>query len=308
MRRVTRSTSPTRSASSSAGERLRRPSARCEPIEPPPRPRAHRPRVAVVRERVQVRARGAAEQRVERGSPVRRPARRPSRCPARVQLARRSPARRPTAARPGSGCRNASSRVGRDDEQPVRLRDRARDLGEELRPRDADRDREPDLARARRARSRAAISRGVPASRSMPAHVEERLVDREPLDERRRVLEDREDRLARLGVGGHARRHDDRVRAEPPRLPAAHRRAHAERLRLVARGEHDAAADDHRPAAQRAGRRAARPTRRTSRGRRGGSSPATRTDVRTESPGRNRDAERSARQPARPADPGALVT
>ena len=31
---------------------------------------------------------------------------------------------------------------------------------------------------------------------------------------------------------------------------AAHRGAHAERLRLVAGGEHDAAADDHRPAAQ----------------------------------------------------------
>ena len=34
------------------------------------------------------------------------------------------------------------------------------------------------------------------------------------------------------------------------RLRPAHRRAHAARLRLVARGEHDAAADDHRPAPQ----------------------------------------------------------
>ena len=40
------------------------------------------------------------------------------------------------------------------------------------------------------------------------------------------------------------------MRAEPPRLRAAHRRADAVRLRLVARGEHDAPADDHRPAAQ----------------------------------------------------------
>ena len=34
--------------------------------------------------------------------------------------------------------------VGLDDEQPVGLRDAARDLGQELRPRDADRDRQPD--------------------------------------------------------------------------------------------------------------------------------------------------------------------
>ena len=68
-------------------------------------------------------------------------------------------------------------------------------------------------------RSRTAISSGEPDDPLHPAHVEERLVDREPLDERRRVVEDREHRLARLGVGRHARRHDDRVRAQPPRLP-----------------------------------------------------------------------------------------
>ena len=58
--------------------------------------------------------------------------------------------------------------VGRHDEQPVGLRDAARDLGEELRPRDADRDRQPDLARARARRSRTAISSGVPAIRRSP--------------------------------------------------------------------------------------------------------------------------------------------
>ena len=57
-----------------------------------------------------------------------------------------------------------------------------------------------------------------------PADVEERLVDREPLDQRRRVLEELEHGLARLRVRGHPRRDDDRMRAEPPRLPAAHRR------------------------------------------------------------------------------------
>ena len=97
-------------------------------------------------------------------------------------------------------------------------------------------------------RSLAAISTGLPASRFHPAGVEERLVDREPLDERRRVLEDAEDGLARLRVRLHARRHDDRVRAEPagagrpsPCEPAPWPRS-SRRARRPA--------DDDRPAAQ----------------------------------------------------------
>ena len=101
-----------------------------------------------------------------------------------------------------------------------------------------------------RSRNRAAICGGCPGEAFEPADVEERLVDREPLHERRRVLEDREDGLARLRVGGHPRRHDDRVRAESARLAAAHRRLDAVRLRLVAGREHDSAADDHGPPAQ----------------------------------------------------------
>ncbi len=126
--------------------------------------------------------------------------------------------------------------------------------------------------------------RSPPAARdrSQPADVEERLVDREPLDERRRVVEHREHGLARLGVGRHPRRHDDRVGAQPPRLPPAHRGPDAVRLGLVARREHDSAADDHGPPAQARHRRAARPTRRTRRDRHAGSSPRrTRTYVRT---------------------------
>ncbi len=104
-----------------------------------------------------------------------------------------------------------------------------------------------------------------------PADVEERLVDRDALDERRGVLEDREHRLARLDVRVEPRRHHDRLRAQLARLPPAHRRADAERLRLVARGQHHAAADDRPAGRAAAARRAARPTRRTSRGRRAGS-------------------------------------
>jgi len=81
-------------------------------------------------------------------------------------------------------------------------------------------------------------------------NVEERLVDREPFDERRAVVEDAKGRLARLGIRRHPRRDDDRARAQPPCLPAAHRRAHPEGLGLVARGQHHSRADDDRPAAQ----------------------------------------------------------
>ena len=91
---------------------------------------------------------------------------------------------------------------------------------------------------------------GRPGEPPQPAHVEERLVDREPLDERCRVLEQGEHGLARLRVRRHASRHDDRVRAETLRLALAHRGADAVRLRLVACGQHDAAADDDRAAAQ----------------------------------------------------------
>ena len=84
-----------------------------------------------------------------------------------------------------------------------------------------------------------------------PGDVEERLVDRYALDERRRPLEDREDGLARLDVGIEAGRHDDGVRAQRARLGATHGRPHAVGLRLVARSEHDPAADEHRASAQR---------------------------------------------------------
>ena len=71
-------------------------------------------------------------------------------------------------------------------------------------------------SRATRARSSAAISSGGPDDLAQAADLEERLVDREALDERRGVAEDREHGLARRGVGVHPRRHDDRLGAERP--------------------------------------------------------------------------------------------
>ena len=139
--------------------------------------------------------------------------------------------------------------VGLDDEQPVGLRDAARHLRQELRPRHPDRDRQAD-----------ALAHVVPQARRdlggrsceppHPANVEERLVDRERLDERRCVVEDGEHRLARLRVRTHPRLHDDHVGTASACLAGAHRRPHARRLGLVARRQHDPAAHDHRPATE----------------------------------------------------------
>ena len=150
----------------------------------------------------------------------------------------------------GSGCRNASSPSGGHHQQAVGLGHAARHLGQELRPRHAD----GDGAGRPRSRTCRRSATGDLDRRArhppQPADVEERLVDRDPLDQRRRVLEDREHGLARFRVGRHPRRHHDGLRAEPPGLDAAHGRAHPEGPGLVAGGQHDAAADDHRPPPQ----------------------------------------------------------
>ena len=139
--------------------------------------------------------------------------------------------------------------VGRDDEQAVRLRDGARDLREELRPRHADGDPQPDALEDGPAQPNGDLG-GRAGEPLEPAHVEERLVDRDALDERRRVLEHLEHRLAGLGVGREARADDHGLRAQPAGARAAHRGADPVRLRLVARRQHDAPADDDRAAAQ----------------------------------------------------------
>ena len=74
--------------------------------------------------------------------------------------------------------------LGRDDEQPVRLRDPAGHLGEELRPRDADGDGQPDALAHGGAQPHRDL-RGRARDPLHPAHVEEGLVDRQPLDDGR---------------------------------------------------------------------------------------------------------------------------
>jgi hypothetical protein len=139
--------------------------------------------------------------------------------------------------------------VERDDEQPVRLRERARHLREELRASDAHTDRQPDALTDRASQPHRNLD-GRAGDRLHTADVEKRFVDRQALHERRHVIEDRVQILARLRIGGHARRNHDRLGTEPAGLPPAHRRSDAAGLRLVARREHDTAADDHRATAQ----------------------------------------------------------
>ena len=135
-------------------------------------------------------------------------------------------------------------------EQPVRLRHRAGHLGQVLRGGDPHRDRQPHPLAHLPAQAHGDLLRGA-RDPLHPSYVEERLVDGDPFDQGRGVLEDLEYRLARLRVGGHSRRDDDRVGAEPPRQCTAHRALHAVGLGLVAGSEHDPAAHDHGAPAER---------------------------------------------------------
>src|SRR5512132_2101175 len=147
------------------------------------------------------------------------------------------------------GVQEGQLAVGGNHQQSVGLRDPARDLGEELRPGNAHRDGEPQLLEDLPPEPDGDLG-GRSRDPPQPADVEEGLVDRQPLDERRRVAEHLEERLAGFAVRVHARANDDGLRAEPASERAAHRRSDAERLRLVARREHDPGADDDRAAPQ----------------------------------------------------------
>ena len=266
-RRPSRSSVPARIASSSciaagaAAERLLRADGAAAPGG------VDRARVEPARQRVEVPARGPADDRDEarlaerRGIGHRADAE-------RVQLGRGDLADAPEPL-DGQRLQERALAVRRHEQQAIGLGDPARDLGEELRARDPHRDRQPDLVGHPRPQLRGDLHRR-PDDLEQAADLEERLVDREALDERRGVAEDREHGLARRRVGVHPRRHHDGLGAERPRLPPVHRGAHAAPLRLVAAREHHAAADDHRAGRAGAARRAARPTRRTHRDRHAG--------------------------------------
>jgi hypothetical protein len=142
---------------------------------------------------------------------------------------------------------------GRHDQQPVGLAPGRGELGQELGRRDADGAGEGELGRDPGPDLPGDLGR-PPEQPLRPGHVEERLVDRERLDQGRHVAEEPHHLARGLGVGRHVRRQEHRLRAQPPRLAARHRAADAERSRLVAgRADHAARpgpAHHHRPAAQ----------------------------------------------------------
>ena len=207
----------------------------------------HRPGIAVVRQRVQMPARGAAQHRHEGG--LVEPRNLSDRGDAAVvQLGRGHPADAPEPF-DRERMQERELGVGRHDEQAVGLGHAACHLGQELRPRHPDGDGQADpLADGPPQPGRDLDGRARDPAH--PAHVEKRLVDRQPLDQRGGVLEHPVDRPARLGVCRHPRPHDDRLRAQAAGIRAAHRGAHAVRLGLVAGREHDSRPDDDRPPAQ----------------------------------------------------------
>ena len=139
--------------------------------------------------------------------------------------------------------------VRRQDDEPVRLRGAARRLRQQLRAPAADRHGEPDALARVASEPRCDLSRR-PGDPLEPGDVEERLLERDPLDARGMVVEDAEERLARLDVRLEAGSDDNEMRTEPPGLRPAHRTADPVAARLVARRQHDPAAHDDRPAAE----------------------------------------------------------
>jgi hypothetical protein len=137
----------------------------------------------------------------------------------------------------------------RHDQEAVRLGNSARHLRKELGGGHTDGHGQPDSLAYVAPQADGDLA-GRPRDPLHAAHVEEGLVDRKSLDQRRGVVEHLEHRLARLDVDRHPRRHHDRLRAETARPPTAHSAVDAKGLGLVARRQHDPTADDDRPAPQ----------------------------------------------------------
>ena len=148
----------------------------------------HRPRVAPVDERVDVAAERLPEQLDQRrprsSSTSWRTRVRPLSC-SLTAVAGPTPHSRST----GSGFQELRLAVGRDHEQAVGLGRGAGHLGQALVPGHADRDRQADVL-AHLAPQPRGDARRRARDALEPAHVEERLVDRQRLDQRCGLLED----------------------------------------------------------------------------------------------------------------------
>ena len=123
----------------------------------------------------------------------------------------------------GNPCRNASSPSAGTTSRPSGFATPLATFARNFVRGHANRDADPDPLEHIATQVHRDLGRraGDPAQ---PADVQERLVDGQPLHERRGVVEDREHRLARLAVGLHPRPDDDRVRAQaasPASRPSA---------------------------------------------------------------------------------------
>ena len=256
-------------ASISSGVWAERPSARCDSDRPSAPTHLHRPRIPIVRERVEVAAHSPPEDRHERAPRRAARPRRRSRCHDRGACAAvfgPTPHSRLDRER----VQELELAVGRHDQQTVGLGDAARDLGEELGASDADRDREadplehvvsqPDGDLGGRSRHAAAARRrrGTPRRSTGPRRAGScRRRPRTPPCSPPSTPTCAGRRRPRAGTAGGLAARPSRCGHRTP-WPRSSRRAPRPRRRS--------------PAGRAgAGRRAARPTRRRHRGRRAGS-------------------------------------
>src|SRR5207244_6882629 len=132
-------------------------------------------------------------------------------------------------------------RPRRDDGQPAGLPQVARDLGDDLRRRDAERAREARRRAHGRLHGRGDRSRAQQVRRDL-ADVEVALVEPGALDGRYHAAHALPDGARILAVQRVARADEHHVRTAAQRLGTAHRRVNSEDACLVVRGRDDAAA------------------------------------------------------------------
>jgi hypothetical protein len=128
----------------------------------------------------------------------------------------------------------------RHHHQPVRLPQVRADLGDQLRRGDPDRCRQLELV-ADRVLDPAGDRGAVTEQGLRGGDVEEGLVDRDRLHQRREAPQDGHDLAAHALVLGAVDRDEDAVGAEAPGRPDRHSRVDAERAGLVRGRAHDAA-------------------------------------------------------------------
>src|ERR1700722_10906307 len=141
-------------------------------------------------------------------------------------------------------------RLGINDHQPVWLGDLRGYFGKVLGTRDADRDRQAELSLD------AAPDRGGDLGRlakevNAAFNVRESLINRNPLNERREIVEHPDGGVAETLVLLEMPIDEDKLRTNLLRPPPRHAAANAESLRLVRCGEHNSTADRDGLAAER---------------------------------------------------------